>query len=94
MRFIQHDCAKRVETGRKASARCVFEKKHKIYARFFPFSGRNLAFLKEVGVITQLALEFSREIEWFDGNVAFLQKLGKITQRVLRRSMPFYVVTR
>ena len=53
MRFIQHDCVKYVETGRKISARCVFEKKQKIYARFFLFSGRNLAFLKDVGMITQ-----------------------------------------
>lgn len=44
MRFIQHDCVKYVETGRKIRARCVFEKKQKNYASFFYFLEENLRF--------------------------------------------------
>ena len=91
MRFIQHDCAKRVETGRKASARCVFGKEQKNYARLFLFSGRNLAFLKKVGIITQRALEFSREIEWFDGECCVFTKAWK---NYATRSTAFYTVLR
>lgn len=89
MRFIQHDCVKYVETGRKISARCVFEKKQKIYARFFLFSGRNLAFLKDVSMITQQAPNSHAEPSGLKGYVAFFSspeaKIQKDKYTLFRR---------